>query len=214
LSPVFLVTAECLASATKWEHRLGTGGPYTKLHLDDGRIFTSSEIRGVLNRLAFAPESAVGLPVDDDRDYAGMEFGAFYLSWLYALPRVINRPTPQGLCGRWRHPSEWALLAAKAGFQTQAYRSSVSGDQVDPAGGLFHLIVLRGIPYGAAVPKEQREACRNLALSTGTDLLGIDISRAGNGALVFAHATPFPDLTVGGHDLIQGLKLTLEGSTQ
>jgi hypothetical protein len=202
------VTAESLASARTWEHRLGPGGPYTKLELDDGRAFTSSEMRGVLNRLAFAPESAISSAVDGDRDYAGMEFGAFHLSWIHALPRVINRPTPQGLCGRWRHPSEWAFLAAQAGFKTRRYHSSGSGS-ADPASDLLHVIVLRDVLYGPAVPEEQRTSCRNLARSSGTDLLGIDLSQRDDG-WTFVHATPLPDLTLGGPPLIRGLERALE----
>ena len=32
-------------------------------------------------------------------------------NWLNALPGpLLNQPTPQGLCGNWRHPSAWAVL--------------------------------------------------------------------------------------------------------
>jgi hypothetical protein len=73
------------------------------------------------------------------------------------------------------------------------------------------LIVLRGAVYGPAVPLEQQQACCKLALNSGTDLLGVDLFQDEDGGLTFAHATPFPDLTLGGPDLIRDLKRALEG---
>jgi hypothetical protein len=65
--------------------------------------------------------------------------------------------------------------------------------------------------YGAAVTSAVGQACRRLAESAGTDLLGVDLFDAGHGDLVFAHATPFPILTLGGDGLIDGLARALQG---
>src|SRR5262245_39541024 len=73
------------------------------------------------------------------REYASQELAAFCLSWLYALPSpVINRATPQGLAGQWRHRSEWLWLAAHAGLPTSLYRttSEAPRDEQDGSGRL------------------------------------------------------------------------------
>ena len=43
-------------------------------------------------------------------------------------------------------------------------------------------------------------------------MLGIDLSQGDDGSLAFASATTLPDLTLGGPDLIRGLKRALEGN--
>jgi hypothetical protein len=46
------------------------------------------------------------------------------------------------------------------------------------------------------------------------DLLGVALFEAENGALLFAHATPFPDLTAGGDAFIAGLARVLGACSQ
>ena len=67
------------------------------------------------------------------------------------------------------------------------------------------MIVLRDELYAAAVPREIGAACRRLAALAAIDLLGVDLFESADGGLMFAHATPFPDLTLGGDRLIEGL---------
>ena len=217
LAPLEVVTAASLALAKSWEHRLGADGVQLKVELEDGRVLRSSHIKGVLNRLASSPQYVIDRAVAEDREYAGGELSAFYLSWLNALPGVINRPTPQGLPGSWRHASEWAVLAARAGLITAPYRQSSASHPEDgflslaPSGEpVLSVIVLRGKLYGSAVPSAVGHACRKLAESADTDLLGVDLFDAGNDGLMFAHATPFPDLTLGGEELIKGLARALQ----
>jgi hypothetical protein len=221
VGPLELVTAASLAFAKTWEHRLGFEGVQTNVELEDGRILRSSQIKGVLNRLAASPQYVVDHAIAEDREYAGAESGAFYLSWLNALPHVINRPTPQGLPGAWRHASEWAVLAASAGLNTPPYRQSSASHPEDgfvslapPGRPVFSVIVLRGELYGSAVTSAVGQACRRLAESAGTDLLGVDLFDAGDGDLAFAHATPFPVLTLGGDDLIDGLARALRAEDE
>jgi hypothetical protein len=217
LGPLELVTAASLALAKTWEHRLGVEGVQVKVELEDGRVFHSSQIRGVLNRLASSPQYVIDHAIAEDREYASGESSAFYLSWLNALPRVINRPTPQGLPGSWRHASEWKVLAARAGLNTPPYRQSSASHPEDGFLSLatsgkpvINVIVLRGELYGSAVTSAVGQACRKLAESADTDLLGVDLFDAGNGELMFVHATPFPDLTLGGGELIDGLARALQ----
>jgi len=117
---VTLVTAEALAGAEAVEHRLGgrdAAAPVVAIRLRDGRRIASDIPAAVLNRLSFLPPAAPGQVAEDDRDYAVQEMNALSLSWLAALPGpVVNRPTPQGLGGAWRHPAHWIALAARAGL--------------------------------------------------------------------------------------------------
>ena len=216
LAPIELVMAMSLAFAKTWEHRIGSEGIRLKLEVDDGRVFCSSQIKGVLNRMASAPEGFIHHAVVEDREYASGESSAFCLSWLNGLSGVINRPTPHGLAGSWRHGSEWALLAAKAGLNAPPYRQSSASRPEEgylslapPGAAVNTVIVFRGGLYGSPVPSPVGQACRKLAESASTDLLGVDLFVSGNGTPMFAHATPLPDLTLGGADLIEALARAL-----
>jgi hypothetical protein len=79
----------------------------------------------VLNRLVSVPDEMLRPAHPQDRDYVTQELTAFFLSWLYSLPPpVLNRPAPHGLCGSWRHRSQWVWLAARAGLPTPSYRQT------------------------------------------------------------------------------------------
>jgi hypothetical protein len=219
LAPIELVTSVSLALAKTWEHRLGAEGVCLNIDLGDGRTFCSSCIRGVLNRLFSVPQELISRAVAEDREYASGELGALYLSWLSALPGVINRPTPHGLVGSWRHASEWALLAAQAGLNTMPYRQSNAtraehgyASLAPPGTAVRSVIVFQGELYGMSVSCEVRHACRNLAQSAATDLLGVDFFDSENGTRMFAHATPIPDLTLGGNELVAALAHALQAS--
>jgi len=213
LDSLELVTSEMLALSTGWEHSLGAEGVTTQFDLPDGRRVVSSEVRGVLNRLLGPPEMLVAQAVESDREYAQQELTALYLSWLYAIQApVINRPTPQGLAGRWRHASEWAQAAHRAGLAVDTYRQSAS-DAPNKGYASFApaniatetMIVLGGEAFGANVPGEVRESCRRLASLAETPLLGIDLYVEPDGGWRFASATPIPDLHIGGTALVSRL---------
>jgi hypothetical protein len=124
-TPVELVTTESLAFASAWEHRVGLDGAHFKVALQDNRILCSSRSRGVLNRLSAPSLALVAHAAPTEREYAGCELQAFYLSWLNSLSGVvINRPSPLGLAGAWRHTSEWAVRASRAGPPAPSWRQS------------------------------------------------------------------------------------------
>jgi hypothetical protein len=212
LEAIDLVTSAALARARSWEFRLGSAGSQVDVALDDGRRLRSADICGVLNRLVCAPDEIVRHVVAEDRDYAAAELMAFYLGWLRSLRGMINMPTPQGLCGSWRHASEWSVLAARAGLAVPVLRQSSRAPLADgfrslapAAAPMRNVIVLRNELHGAAVSGPVGAACRKLAVLSGIELLGIDLFESEEGALMFAHATPLPDLTAGGDALIDGL---------
>jgi hypothetical protein len=214
LLPLELVTTEMLPHSLKWEHRLEESGTSTSITLADGRVINNRAVRGVLNRLAHVPlQHLAGAP---DYDYAIQEYNAFFMSWLYALPQpILNSADAQGLCGAWRHISEWVCLAAQAGLATPYYKQT-SHDQFDeskearrlfPAGtSTVTSIVVGDRVVGPALPREIQLGCLRLARLSQTPLLGIDLTngRSAND-WSFAGATPMPDLRMGGEPLLDAL---------
>lgn len=215
LSPVAMVSAHGLALGECREHRIGRGGTSVRLATDDGLEIDGAELRGVLNRLCTVPVDHWRQASKADRDYAQQELVALTLSWLHSLPcPVINRPTPQGLCGQWRHESEWVWLAMNAGLPVAPYRQSAR-DRIDEMRGERRLvsfgsvvrtvIVLDGEVVGSPPPASISAACRRLALEASTELLGIDFVTGAAGPWTFAGASPAPELKQGGDALIQEL---------
>lgn len=213
VAPLELVTAESLACANRWEHRLRGSKTEIKVTLADGRVIEGSGIRGVVNRIHAPSEVIAQRAVASDRPYAQSETLAFYLSWLHGLPGVvINRPTPFGLCGAWLHPSEWAMRACRAGLRTPIYRQS-SGERQDRNCRAFspqrpstkRLIALHGEVFGEPVSHGDAMACVRLAADARAEILGVDLDLDNTGHLSFAGAIPSPDLRIGGMPLLQRL---------
>lgn len=186
--------------------------------LADGRVVDSRVVAGTLNRLVGVPPLLLEVAQPTDREYAGQEMFAFFLSWLHCLPGpMLNRPTPQGLSGAWRHDSEWAVLAAEAGLRTSPYRMT---SQAQTGGWSFSDDVLReehvatvvvvgeeviGGPGGAEV----NQGCRRLAVLADTELLGVDLVEDQPGSWAFLQAVPQPELRVGSEPLLDALVKTL-----
>jgi hypothetical protein len=213
--PVELVTADMLAYSLESEHRLTPDAVEVSISLADGRRVSSSHAAGVLNRLTSIPLAHMRQAEPRDQDYAVQELNAYFLSWLHSLPcPVLNRPTPQGLAGRWRHASEWVWLAIQAGLPSPSYRQT-SRDQIDetitergllpPGTPTTTVLVVNGQVVGAAVPPGIASGCGRLAALCGTPLLGVDLADGAAGPWTFAGATPLPDLRRGGDALLDAL---------
>lgn len=214
LSPTVLTGAD-LACVRGWRHRIGAGGVDISLHFDHGTL-DGRDVRSVLNRLSFVPRAWTGAVGGPDREYAGQEMFAFYLSWLHALPEPkLNPPTPQGLCGNMRHPSAWVALAARAGLPVRPFRGNSVEDpaaawrmQLDPAASTVFAVGSTVVgcdalarPYGAA--------CLRLAKAAGCPLLGMDFARDATGAWRMISASVSPDLMRGGEPLADALAAAL-----
>jgi hypothetical protein len=220
LVPLELVTAQDLAGATRWVHRLGAGEASVEIVLADGRTLDSRRVRGVLNRL-FAPSAwHLTLLRPRDREYAAQEWAALYLSWLYALPgQVLNRATPNGLCGRWRHNSEWLRLAAQAGLTTLPLTlrwppAPEPGGEwltplVPPDAPTRLVLVVDGQPVNVSLPPAVVEGCRRLAELAGLRLLGVELSVTQAGPWTFAGIQVCPPLKAGGAPLLDVLTCAL-----
>ena len=218
LRPIELISAEMLPFALRWDHRVSAFDTSISITLADGRIITNRAVRGVLNRLTHVP--LYHLNGNPDYDYATQECSAFYMSWLYSLPEpILNRAGAQGLCGAWRHISEWVWLAARAGLPTPSYRQT-SSDQLDEMFEIRRLfplgtqtttsIVVQDQVIGESLPVEFREGCVRLAALSETPLLGIEFAPSESGkSWIFAGATPVPDLRLGGDALLDALALSL-----
>jgi hypothetical protein len=164
VGPVDVVTSPMFAAATTWEHRIRGDVAEFEITLADGRRISSASPRPVLNRLTFCPGDPFRAADGEDRDYALQEFHALFLSWLSAHPGpMLNRPSPQFLAGHWRHPSAWAVLAAKAGLVTPAYRHAGNGHRrgssppSGPVGGASEtvFVVDSEVVAGPAVPSKR-----------------------------------------------------------
>lgn len=203
--PLELVSADVLACALHWEHRLGADGVRTELTVAGGRTIRSEEVRGVLNRLVAIPDDHLRGAPAAERAYATQELFAFFVSWLNGLgSRVLNRPVPQGLSGPWLRLSEWLALAARAGLSTPPYRrtsrqSPAFGYEPPPvAGRLRTVLVVDGGVVGERVPSSVEAGCVRLSELAGTAILGVDFGRNGDERWAFAGATPLPELRGGG----------------
>jgi hypothetical protein len=211
LHPLELVSAEQLAHSLRWEHRLRSDGVTVRITLADGREVHHDRVWGVLNRVLSVPPAWCTVATAADREYATQEIGAFFLSWLYALPGpVLNRPTPQGLSGPWRHPSEWHCLAGRAGLSVGPYTQSgldspdicgVPATQVDRT--VF--VAADRVIAPPLTPASVQVGCRRFAELFGASLLGIDFTLAPDGQWIVVGCSPYPDLCVGQAPLLDAL---------
>lgn len=219
-----MVYSETLPFSLSWEHRLRGDGASIRITLSDGRLIDGDSIKAVINRLIAIPP--MELTHSPDAEYATQEFSALFLSWLYALPgQVLNRATPQGLCGQWRHLSEWVWLATRAGLPVPPYKQS-NRDQINEAiteRRLFPygtptrtLIVINGTVCGSEVPAAIREGCAKLWEFAETAILGLEFAQpqGADGKWLFAGATPMPDLRYGGEQLLDQLARLLAAEAE
>jgi len=215
LAPLEILSAEQLALSEFQEHRLEAARTTLRFRTEGGLQVDGQRLRGIVNRLWTVPTGHWRQASQADQGYVQQELFAFFLSWLHALPcPVLNRPTPQGLCGQWRQESEWAWLARQAGLPVAPYRQT-SRDSVDesrgerrlvPAGALVQTaIVVGGRVVGAAVPPEIAAGCVRLSQLARTALLGVDLIGSAGAGWRFAGASPTPDLRLGGEPLVDAL---------
>lgn len=215
LQPLEIISADQLALSDFQEHRMDGPQVTLRFRTEAGLQVDGARLNGVLNRLYTVPVAHWRRAPKVDQDYVQQELVAFFLSWLNALPcPVINRPTPQGLCGQWRQESEWVWLALQAGLPVAPYRQS-SHDRVDEmkgekrmvtSGALVRTVVVVGDRVvGMAMPEEVRAASLRLAQLASTHLLGLDFIDGPAGGWTFAGANPTPDLRVGGEELVGAL---------
>ena len=158
----------------------------------------------------------------DDRQYGLQELSALVMSWLASLPApTLNPPDTRGLSGAWRSPAEWAVLAGEAGL---AAAPVVFDSAAEPAGGIGWyamgpygpfvedvIVVGEAVFSGADLPPSAVDACRRLAASSSTPMLGDRVRRRWDGAGL--GVTPLPDLRAGGDAAIEAVAEALGRGT-
>jgi hypothetical protein len=212
LAPLVVLSPELLHYGTQWTHRVGNRtASSVRFTLADGTRIDGRDIRGVLNRLAVLPPQLVDRFTGADRVYALQEWTALHISWLACLTApVLNRPVMQGLCGAWRHRSEWTWMAGQAGLETFpcVIDSTAPAEQAPPYLPSRTVFVIDGQAIDEALPADVAAACGRLGAMAETRLLGIDLDANG---LRFLGASPRPNLGLGGDPLVHALASTLGG---
>lgn len=214
--PITVLTPELLHYSIRWEHRLQPDGSATvAFTLADGREIEGGAIRGVLNRIPSVPVHLVEHLVHEDRGYAQQEWTALHMSWLASLPvPVLNLPVAEGLCGAWRHRSEWVWLASQAGLEVAEYEQQVPATfrhrpfEADLPVDVQTVLAIDGRGIGP-VTDAVADACGRLGVLSKTRILGVHLD-ARTGA--FLTAFPSPDLRVGGEAFIDALSSALRGT--
>ncbi len=105
-------------SAPGWRYFAADPGRGTAVAGD--RLISNNQITGVLTRLPSISEQELDHVAAEDRAYVAAEMRAFLLAWLSALPcPVVNRPTPDCLCGPAWRTERWLALAGRLGIPVQ-----------------------------------------------------------------------------------------------
>jgi hypothetical protein len=193
---VHLVSPQMLFAGA-WEHRVGDGPVRTRIRISDSLQIDSAELSGVLNRITYLPESLLPKVRPADRAYATQECTALFMSWMESLDcPVLNRGCAQGLCGAFRPPEHWQVLASQAGLPAGPGTPNAQG-------------VVIGRRWIGPKPEFAPQLIR-LAELARTPLLGVEILANGpQWRVVRAH--PAPDLTAFGEAAIDALEAALAG---
>jgi hypothetical protein len=152
-----------------------------------------------------------------DRTYALQEMTALFLSWLAAMPcAVFNRPHPQGLSGAWFHPSEWAIMAARANLPVLPFHQTSAGDPL-PNTRVFGdavpaatVLVVCGRAVGTKVPEDIATGCVALARLADLALASFEFTSE----WMLTRASPHPDLRLGGEALLDALARALSEAAE
>ncbi len=215
-APVGLLLVDALASdAVRWEHRVGSAGSSLTLTTADGRAVRSAQLGAVLNRMASPPLGMLAAADPADRDYARNELSAFAAGWLRSLSaNVINTPDPHGLCGRWRTPLQWRVLAGRAGMPCAPLRlTSEPADTAYPSETpSTPVLAIDGRVLADGVPTRLQLACARLAALAGSRILGLRFDGADPASCGwrFLDATTYPDLTFAGEYGVAAIEAALE----
>lgn len=214
--PLTVLTPELLHYSFHWEHRLRRDGVSSvAFTLADGRRIDGGSIRGVVNRIPLVPAHLLQHLVESDRAYAQQEWTALHMSWLASLQvPVLNLPVVEGLCGAWRHRSEWACLAGQAGLDVDLYVQQVPSapaptDTGEEAPPVRTIIAIDGWGIGGPLEEDVTDACGRLGALSKTRILGVDLDARTS---AFVSASPLPDLRTGGEPFIDALASALRGA--
>ena len=140
-----------------------------------GRSVAACDVTGVVTRLACVTAFELPFVRPIDREYAASEMHAFLLALLASLRcPVINRPTPEGLCGPTWSVEQWVALAARAqvGVRPAVRREYAGGMVIDlPIHGPRRVIQVVGDRAFGAPSDRHAQAAVAVARAAGAELL-------------------------------------------
>jgi hypothetical protein len=175
--------------------RFRAGDPAATLAVTGSGRFCLGEAGGLLTRLPAVGEADLPHIAVEDRTYIAAELTAFLLALLASTAiRVVNRPTPQCLCGPAWHDGRWRRAASERGFALRPVRGCATRRTTtladEPCGLAVTLVgnIVIGAPNAA-----RAAAARAVATAAGAELLTVEFDDAG-GALL--RACPLVDLAL------------------
>jgi hypothetical protein len=163
-----------------------------------GEPVSATAIAGVLTRLPGVNEHDLPHIAASDRAYVAAEMSAFLLAWLTSLTcPVVNRPTPQCLCGPMWRQEQWVVAASRLAIPARPIvRREMRADAVvatvDHAPGPTTVVIVGRRHVGTADNVLVRRS-RALAQAAGVDLLSVQFDGPGRDAR-FVGASPSVDL--------------------
>jgi hypothetical protein len=180
-------------SRSGWHFR--PGDPAAAVAVMGSQRFRLGEAGGVLTCLPGVSEADLPHIAVEDRAYVAAELTAFLLALLASTAiRVVNRPTPQCLCGPAWHDGRWRHAAGKCGFAVKAVRGCATPGAApledEPCGAKVTVVgeVSVGAPNRALAA-----AARAVATAAGAELLTVEFDKRGPGAALL-RARPLVDL--------------------
>ena len=176
-----------------WRFRLAD--PAATIWVAGTRPLRLDEIGCVLTRLTAVTPADLPHIVAHDRDYVAAEMTAFLLAML-SQPglRVVNRPTPQCLCGPAWHDAAWRAAAGRLGLPVAPYRAWAElgrdREPTQPAGAIVTTVgdLCPGAPDAALA-----RAARALADHAEAEILAVAFDGTVPGAAIL-RADPRADL--------------------
>jgi hypothetical protein len=180
-------------SRTGWQFR--TDDPAAAAVVADERRFRLDDVGGVLMRLAAVTEDDLPHIHAEDQAFVAAELSAFLLALLtQANVPVVNRPTPQCLCGPAWSDARWRKAAAGLGLPVKPlqWRATHGGDPGVEEQALLTVAVVGDACFGAG-GERLADGCRALAKRAEAEMLTVDFGGSAQSPL-FLRARPHVDL--------------------
>jgi hypothetical protein len=212
VEPLEVVLPAELMTGVDVAHHIDSAAASVRIHLRDGRQFSTGQVNGVLNRLLEVPATWLAGFAGRDAGYVAEETQALLASALGILGgAILNPPDPANLSGRWFGVAEWRWRAAHAGLPALPFRVGTWEEPAPPEPSERRsLLVVDGEVCGPGTPDRALvEGCVALARDAAVPLLGIDMAVGPDGTWVFDRATGLPDLRTGGLAGLRALKRAL-----
>ena len=175
----------------------------------EGSVIRTRDIRGVVTRMPAAAPAELEHVHEVDRSYATSEMQAFLLAWLSSLRcPVLNRPTPESLCGLSLHAATWVRRALRLGLATVPVRrrfepgADVLAHQirVTPSSVAVDVVADHAFPSASPVagkvPDAFARAALALARDAGVEVLRVYFERSSDDLPVFLDVGVWVDITV------------------